>query len=526
MAESLRERAPRYHRRVLTLGAVAALAVFVVGAPIYNSRIESDLERRVPEELAVAGFSGVSASFDGQDGTLRCDAPLADPEGALDVAYAVWGVRKIEIDRGCRVRTAPTVETTVPDGGDATDETSAASGTPAPTQAPAETADFATVVDIVTGSPELSLFADLLQGAEITERLMSDEVTLFAPSDDAFDNLPADVLADLREDPDRLAQVLAHHVVEGRLESTDLESGPLTTSDGGRLEVDATQDVIVVDTAAITAPDMVAANGVVHVIDQVLVPNGVSVSDAPEPERVSAAFDEGTIVLNGVVATEVERAALVDAATTVIGIEGVDDRLTVDPDTGLDATTVAGLAQLVAAMPVQLVRGASGFDGADLFITGQYATDEQRDAVIAIADQVGAMAELEQRPEATETDAADLEDDLNEFAAANPILFEPGSAVLTESADSIIAAIARRLVQFDGVSVTVEGHTDSDGTPEDNLTLSQLRAAAVVTALVDNGVDPTVISAEGFGSEQPILVDGVEDKEASRRVEFRVEASE
>ena len=97
--------------------------------------------------------------------------------------------------------------------------------------------------------------------------------------------------------------------------------------------------------------------------------------------------------------------------------------------------------------------------------------------------------------------------------------------MLTESADSIITAIARRLVQFDGVSITVEGHTDSDGTPSVNLTLSQERATAVVSALIANGVDATTITAEGFGSERPILVDGVEDKEASRRVEFRVEAT-
>ena len=421
-----RERAPRYHRRVLTLGAIGALAVFVVGAPIYNSRIERDLERRVPEELAAAGFDGVSASFSGQDGTLRCDAPLADPEGAVDAAYDVWGVRKIEIDRGCRVRTAPTVETTVPAPADASDdEDDSSDGAGSDADAAAETSDFATVVDIVNGSPELSLLADLLQDSSLNERLTSEEVTLFAPSDDAFDNLPADQLAELREDPDRLARILAHHVVEGRLSSEEIESGPLTTSDGGTVAVDATENPIVVDSATITAPDMVAANGVVHVVDRVLLPTGEDVSDAPEPSTVRAALDEGGVVLTGVVLTEVERAAIVDAAAAGVGIESVDDRLTVDPETGLDATTTAGLVELVEIMPAQLVDGSSGFDGSDLFITGVYVTDEQRDAVIAVAERVGARAELEPRPEADDADAARLEDDLNEFARANPILFEP-----------------------------------------------------------------------------------------------------
>ena len=216
---------------------------------------------------------------------------------------------------------------------------------------------------------------------------------------------------------------------------------------------------------------------------------------------------------------------LVDAAVAAVGVDAVDDRLIVDPDTGLDGATAADLATLIAAMPEQLVSGTAGFDGADLFVNGRYVTDEQRDAVLAIAESVQAATDLQPRPEATEDDAADLESDLNEFATANPILFEPASAVLSESADSIITSIARRLVQFEGVSITVEGHTDSDGTPSANLTLSQQRATAVVSALIERGVDPTIISAEGFGDQQPVLVDGVEDKEASRRVEFRVEAT-
>ncbi len=525
MAETQREHAPRYHRRVITLGVLAALAVYVIGAPIFNGRIESDLERRVPAELADAGFTGITASFSGQDGTLQCDSPLADPEAALDAAYEVWGVRKIDIDRGCRVRTAPTVTTTVPDD-DATADTDESGEASAEAATTDDTADFATVVDIVAGSPELSLLADLVQGSDVADLLTEDgDITLFAPSDAAFDALPADVVADLRANPDLLRQVLSHHVVDERLEAADLVSGPLTTIDDGMLDIDTSGSAITIDDATVTEPDMIAGNGIVHVIDTVLVPTGVNVSADPEPATVQATFDGGSIVLTGVVATEVERAVLVDASVAGVGIDSVDDRLTVDPDTGLDATTAADLATLITAMPTQLVSGTSRFDGADLSVSGRYVTDEQRDAMTEAAEAVQATAELEPRPEATETDAADLEADLNEFAAANPILFEPASAVLSESADSIITSIARRLVQFEGVGVTVEGHTDSDGTPSANLALSQQRADAVVAALIERGVDPAIVAAEGFGDQQPVLVDGVEDKEASRRVEFRVEAT-
>src|SRR5262245_12907341 len=96
-----------YRRRILVVGLIAAGAVYSFGAPLYVNRIEDDLERRVPEELEQAGFAGVTAEFDGQDGTLRCAQPLDDPERATEEAYGVWGVHAITVDRSCRVNRAP-----------------------------------------------------------------------------------------------------------------------------------------------------------------------------------------------------------------------------------------------------------------------------------------------------------------------------------------------------------------------------------------------------------------------------------
>jgi outer membrane protein OmpA-like peptidoglycan-associated protein len=71
----------------------------------------------------------------------------------------------------------------------------------------------------------------------------------------------------------------------------------------------------------------------------------------------------------------------------------------------------------------------------------------------------------------------------------------------------------------------VEGHTDSDGDVARITQLSIQRAEAVRLALVARGLPEATIIAEGFGSQQPVLVGGVEDKAASRRVEFRVTAA-
>jgi len=113
----------RYRRRVLTAGGLAAFALYVVGAPMFNNRIEDDLETRVPASLARAGHAGATVKFSGQDGRIECVSPLADPEAAIDLAYDVRGVHSIELDRSCRVATAPgdvTVSTATPSTSPAT----------------------------------------------------------------------------------------------------------------------------------------------------------------------------------------------------------------------------------------------------------------------------------------------------------------------------------------------------------------------------------------------------------------------
>ena len=114
-----------YRRRILAVGLIAAGALYSFGAPLYVNRIEDDLEQRVPEELADAGFTGVTAEFDGQDGTLTCAQPLDDPEQATDEAYGVWGVHAITLDRSCRVNRAPeTGDSETSSAGEATVEQS------------------------------------------------------------------------------------------------------------------------------------------------------------------------------------------------------------------------------------------------------------------------------------------------------------------------------------------------------------------------------------------------------------------
>lgn len=530
----------RYRRRILIIGAIALGLTFVVGAPFFLDSVEGDLEDRVPDELAEAGFDGVTASFDGQDGTLSCDRPLADPEAARQAAYDVWGVRAIELDRSCRVNSGATDDTDDDPADDAPDDTDAPTATTAPTTdttVPDDAADdttpptsdaaepaFDTIQSALTNSPQLSLFAVLTQEAGLAPDLSdpgAEPTTVFAPSDEAFEALPADVLADLRADPDALLSVLLHHTTAGRLLAADFVSGPIEMADGSTIELDAAAPSI--DGATISVLDIEATTGVVHIVDAVLVPDSLDVSDSPAAASVSATFESGTIELSGVVATEAVRATLRNAATAD-GITVVD-QLAVDPDTGLDAATADDLAVLISTMRSNLLNGMAGFDGRGLYLSGTYASVEARDAAVAAAGVVGVEPELTAPPEATDDDAVDLEAELNAFVADNPILFEPSSANITAESETVLDQLAQLAQQFEGVQITVQGHTDSDGSAQENQVLSEARAFAVQQALIERGLSADDVRFEGFGSTQPVLVDGVEDKAASRRVEFAVEAT-
>jgi OOP family OmpA-OmpF porin len=521
--------APRYRRRILLVGMAAALVLFCIGFPIYNNRIEADLERRLPDELAEAGFPGITASFSGQDGTLRCAEPLTDPEAATEAAYDVWGVRKITLDRRCRVNRAPVVSDSSADDSAESANAGAESTAGVAASTTAASQHFATLADAVASAPDLSFLGVLLQESGLTDQLgdaAAEPVTIFAPTDAAFDALSADVSAQLRSDTDLLAHVLARHVVAGELFSSDLASGRLTTMDGSTIFLAVGGSSIIIDGGAtVTRPDVATGNGIIHVIDQVLLPGDLDVPTDELPAAAAATFDAGTLTFTGVVASEVERATLLNAGVAAAGAGKVADQLTVDPDTGLDAVNATNLASLVTAMPVHLVSGVSGFDGTGLYVEGVYVSDAARDAMTAAADAVEAAATLVPRPEATAADAAALETQLNEFVAANPVRFEPAAAVLTADAEALLDQLAAQALAFGGVTITIEGHTDSDGDPDANLSLSQQRAETVLAALVARGLVETSLTAEGFGETQPVLVGGVEDKDASRRVEFRIEAT-
>ena len=247
-------------------------------------------------------------------------------------------------------------------------------------------------------------------------------------------------------------------------------------------------------------------------------------TDAAAGDDVTVALDAGRLVLTGTVADEASHTALVDAATAVVDPANVDDRITVDAALDGDTTAIGGLAGLVASMPDNLVSGSATLADGALAIDGVYVDAAAQQAVDAAATAAGADAMLSPRPTATATDAAALTDELNAFVGANPILFDPGKATLTAAASAVVAQVAAIAQRYAGVTIDVIGHTDSDGDPGRNQRLSEQRAAAVRDALVARGVTAPLTSS-GRGETEPVLVNGAEDKAASRRVVFAVTAA-
>ena len=135
-------------------------------------------------------------------------------------------------------------------------------------------APLTTVVDIIVGSENHNTLETAVVAADLVDALSGEgPFTVFAPTDDAFDALPDGTLDAVLADVDLLTSILTHHVAAGSVLSTDLADGMMvTTLNGTELMVTINENGVMIDNAMVTVADLVADNGVVHVIDAVLIP--------------------------------------------------------------------------------------------------------------------------------------------------------------------------------------------------------------------------------------------------------------
>lgn len=169
------------------------------------------------------------------------------------------------------------------------------------------------VVGIALGNPDFSILISALQKAELVETLQGDgPFTVFAPTNAAFEKLLAelDITADeLLAQPD-LAKVLTYHVVSGNVMAADLTDGmEAATVNGQELMFDLSGDPMV-NQSMITQTDIEATNGVVHVIDSVLVPSDFMLQEVD--------MEETTVAKTGIESSTPLLAAMLVTAGVII----------------------------------------------------------------------------------------------------------------------------------------------------------------------------------------------------------------
>jgi len=138
-----------------------------------------------------------------------------------------------------------------------------------------------TVVDIILNSSDHTILATAVSMAGLIETLSSDgPFTVFAPTDAAFAALPEGTLDELLADSSQLASVLTHHVHSGAVISDDLTDGMMIpTVNETSLEVSIPMSAVYIDGALVSIANIEADNGIVHVIDAVLIPNNLSINE-------------------------------------------------------------------------------------------------------------------------------------------------------------------------------------------------------------------------------------------------------
>ena len=369
----------------------------------------------------------------------------------------------------------------------------------------------------------LTTFGRALVSAGLTDTLKGPgPFTILAPSDAAFAKLPAGTLDALLKDRTALARALRYHVLLGRVPSASLTPGDVKTVESSAVRIGVASGRITVNDATVTRADVGATNGLIHVIDTVLLPPGfsvggvaVTVPPAPQADLVQVLGRDGRF---GLLLQALDAAGLTGTlqgagpytvfAPTDAAFRGLPPdlltRLLADkatlarlltyhvlagkvPAASLvpgDRATVEGDTVKVGATPPGVTPAGLTVDDAGI-LTADVATGN---GVIHAIDKVLVPADV----------------DLTRYGVPlvppTPITvsvyFDPDSAVVRPDGLATIAETAKRIPA--GARVALVGVADTRGDPAANRLLSEQRAKAVQQAFETTGLKATfTISAKG-----------------------------
>lgn len=129
------------------------------------------------------------------------------------------------------------------------------------------------VVQVINSDPQLSTLSKLIADVGLSETLSgTGPFTVFAPTNDAFKAVPAKTMAELAANKEQLKRMLTYHVVPAKSAAAEVKPGSMKTINGANVAVARSADFVTVEEALVTGADKTATNGVVHVIDRVLLP--------------------------------------------------------------------------------------------------------------------------------------------------------------------------------------------------------------------------------------------------------------
>lgn len=254
---------------------------------------------------------------------------------------------------------------------------------------------------------------------------------------------------------------------------------------------------------------------------------GSGVAQGPAEFTAVLASETGKVELRGRLTDEMQRAAVDSFARARFGSSKVYVATRFDPDLpdGWPVRVLAALealaqldngAILVRADTVE-VTGVSGSQGAKArisqILSGKLGKGKTFKVNVRYDKALDPIASIPTPEECVQ--------DVDAVLSKQKITFTPGSAELDASAGSVMSALASALKGCAAIKIEIAGHTDSQGSDQGNLSLSQARAEAVLLALQGRQVDVSGMIAKGYGETVPIADNGSEaGREANRRIEF------
>jgi outer membrane protein OmpA-like peptidoglycan-associated protein len=509
-----RSAAPRWYGWVPAVIGLPAL--FAVGMLPVRDSIQDELTSKARTVLDDADLGEVDVEFVGRDATISGPLDPGDPDiaRAHDLVRNGTGVRHVTDDFAAG--SAPLSDTTDPTVLDA-------ASTPDP-----NTLRLSQDGDVLTLSGtafDEATAAALRQSIvnQFPDATLEDQLTVKEADGTPLGEAGAQAFATMAGaafNSGSGVEDLAVSFADGAYSLTGVanDATAATTAFDAAAQAATGAGTTVVNDITVTTP---ADTTNVGPVDGAAMPDGwnVNVDTASTPP-----------ILEGAVPSEDASQTIESAVSTALGTE-VDNRIEVDPGlSAADPDTVAGVAEAISA-PLEIVAQdggtviLSGVVG-EVTLEGRVSTDDARsaaeEAAGALAGEGGSVLnELNVSEAASAADVAEANANLDDVL--QNVEFEVGSAALTPAGTETVKAVAQVLDENPTVNIRVEGHTDNTGSAETNTQLSDDRAQSVVDLLVAEGVDPSRLTARGFGDTRPIESNDTEEgRAANRRIEFVV----